>query len=377
MTIRGAQVRVFVVVGAMMGLGLFVLVPQYARAVCVTAPSGLVSWWTGDGQAGDIIGGNDGTLKNGATFAAGKVGLAFSLDGVDDHVLIGNPADLQLQDFTIDAWVKLDTLDFVTPFDPAIFEYGHLGYGFAIARASGFDSSGVGGAGTVVGGRDLFLTRVDHSGVSAGLAITDTNLHHVAVTKSGGTVIFYLDGVAATVPKSYDPGFSFATDAAIGIRTDIGDNPFPGSIDEVEFYNRPLSASEIQAIFNAGSDGKCKPAMIVEIDIRPGQDPNSINCDNPNGVIAVAILTTEDFDAATVDHTTVAFGPDGATEIHTRPQGIVRHEEDVDGDGDIDVNIHFQFGETGLTCEDTEATLTGETFDGTPIQGTDSVRIVP
>jgi hypothetical protein len=34
--------------------------------------------------------------------------------------------------------------------------------------------------------------------------------------------------------------------------------PFEGLIDEVEFYSRALSAAEIQAIFNAGSAGKCK-----------------------------------------------------------------------------------------------------------------------
>src|SRR3989304_5996219 len=51
---------------------------------CVTPPSGMVSWWGGDGNAFDIIGANNGTLMNGATYAAGKVGQAFSFDGVND-----------------------------------------------------------------------------------------------------------------------------------------------------------------------------------------------------------------------------------------------------------------------------------------------------
>ena len=34
---------------------------------------------------------------------------------------------------------------------------------------------------------------------------------------------------------------------------------FDGLIDEVEIYDRALGASEIQAIFDAGSAGKCKP----------------------------------------------------------------------------------------------------------------------
>jgi len=109
----------------------------------------------------------------------------------------------------------------------------------------------------------------------------------------------------------------------------------------------------------------------VTIDIKPGSDPNSINLCS-KGVIAVAILTTEDFDASTVDPLSVEFGPDGATETHGRG-----HPEDVDGDGDEDLVLHFRTQETGIGRDDTEACLTGQTFDGLPIQGCDSVRIVP
>ncbi len=41
---------------------------------CVPPPGGLVSWWTGDGNAVDIWQGNDGTLVGDTTFAAGVVG---------------------------------------------------------------------------------------------------------------------------------------------------------------------------------------------------------------------------------------------------------------------------------------------------------------
>jgi hypothetical protein len=114
----------------------------------------------------------------------------------------------------------------------------------------------------------------------------------------------------------------------------------------------------------------------VEIDIKPGSDPNSINCNNPNEVITVAILTTDDFDATTVDHTTVTF--EGASETHTHPKTgePLRHEEDVDGDGDIDLVFHFLQGDTDLTCESEEGVLMGETFDGDPVQGTDAVRMI-
>ncbi len=90
----------------------------------------------------------------------------------------------------------------------------------------------------------------------------------------------------------------------------------------------------------------------------------------------MAILTTEDFDATKVDHTTVTF--EGASETHVDKKSGEprRHEGDVDSDGDTDLVFHFRLGDTSLTCSSTEGTLTGETSDGQAIQGTDAVRMV-
>lgn len=111
------------------------------------------------------------------------------------------------------------------------------------------------------------------------------------------------------------------------------------------------------------------PIQQVEIDIKPGSDPNSINCNNEKGIITVAILTTDTFDATFVDHSTVTF--EGASETHVDKKSGEprRHEEDVDGDTDL--VFHFRLGDTNLTCESPEGTLTGETFDGQAIVGTD------
>src|SRR5205814_1430324 len=77
------------------------------------APLGLVSWYRAeDNPAGtvakDWADGNDGTLQNGATFAAGEVGQAFSLNGNNQYVLIGDPVPTNLQiqnEITLDAWI--------------------------------------------------------------------------------------------------------------------------------------------------------------------------------------------------------------------------------------------------------------------------------
>ena len=118
--------------------------------------------------------------------------------------------------------------------------------------------------------------------------------------------------------------------------------------------------------------------LVVLIDIKPGSDPNSINCKNENKkkTIAVAILTTPDFDATTVDHATVEFEGAGEAHVDKKSGDPRRHEEDVDDDGDTDLVLHFRLGDTALTCSSTEGTLTGETFGGEAIEGTDAVRMV-
>jgi len=135
---------------------------------------------------------------------------------------------------------------------------------------------------------------------------------------------------------------------------------------------------EFELNYSAVSAEQTKLQRIVNIDIKPGSDPNSINCKNRKEVISVAIITTNIFDATTVDANTVKFGPTGAKETHRdKKTGKAQsHMEDVDSDGDLDLVLHFRFSDTGIQCGDANATLTGKTNDNFDIAGLDSIRTV-
>jgi hypothetical protein len=112
----------------------------------------------------------------------------------------------------------------------------------------------------------------------------------------------------------------------------------------------------------------------VLIDIKPGSYPNSIN-PRSKGKIPVAVLSSMDFDAPTeVDTESLTFGPTGDEESLAFCSSS---SEDVNDDGYDDIVCHFYTQMTGFECGDDEGILKGQTVDGTPMEGIDSVRIVP
>ena len=76
---------------------------------CTPAPTNQIVWYRGDNSPLDwgVNPPNHAAMENGATFALGKVGYAFSLDGVDDLVAAPDNDKLDITgDLTIEAWVR-------------------------------------------------------------------------------------------------------------------------------------------------------------------------------------------------------------------------------------------------------------------------------
>ncbi len=111
----------------------------------------------------------------------------------------------------------------------------------------------------------------------------------------------------------------------------------------------------------------------VDVDVKPGNAQNKVNAKS-QGVIPVAIYTTADFDAATIDGSTVKLAGVNADHFAL---------EDVDGDGDLDLILHFDTQDVidslGIDLDSGEsvtvdAKLTGQTIDDVFIEGFDTIE---
>jgi hypothetical protein len=109
---------------------------------------------------------------------------------------------------------------------------------------------------------------------------------------------------------------------------------------------------------------------LVSVDIRPRSDANRIN-PNSSQNINVAVFSGKGFNATTLDPNTIRFG---ATGTEAAPVHLGRR--DVNRDGRRDLVVRFQIPDTGISCGDSSATLTGNVSTGAAIIGSSPIRTV-
>lgn len=256
---------------------------------CTPAPANIVSWWDAEGNADDIIGTNNGTLMNGATFASGMVGQAFSLDGVDDYVLVPDAPNLNFAStspLTIYMWAYLTDSDAT-----------HL----IGKRATCWDSGQSANYQISYDSTNGFAFNSGGTQLVSGQQILTNQWHHIAVTADGSTFRIYVNGqekgfVAGTLGGQNNVPLTIG-DVCPGVT-----DPFHGFLDEVTIVNRALTADEIAAIYNAGGAGNCK------IDTIPPTVVSVIRADpNPTNAVSVDFTVTFSENVTGVD--TADFAP--------------------------------------------------------------------
>lgn len=348
---------------------LVLAVGASAQTQCTIPPPGMVGWWPADGTAADIAGSNNGTLVNGATFAGGEVKQAFSLDGADDYVSLGSsPIIGDATSFTIDAWIWLDSYGA----NKQVPIYGEYNTGTTDTKnylAIGNTQDGL--------GQRVFFDQFPASGgyLKSNTQLATGQWYHIAYTQDETNRKLYINGTLDNSDSAIESyGGAAPNDVRIGMRGGtVEPMRFDGLIDEVEIFNRALSAADIGTIYNAGTAGKCK--LHVDIDIKPGSDPNAINLGSA-GVIPVAILSTPTFDATTVDPSSISLAGASVKVVGKNDRPLC-HAEDVNDDLLADLVCQVYTYEFLVEEGAGTASLTGQTFGGLSIWGEDSIKIVP
>jgi hypothetical protein len=215
-----------------------------------STPIPTTSWWPGDGSASDVSGGgNHAVVLNGASFAPGVAGEAFSFEQVtrDDRVDLPHQVLDGVTDLTVEFWVKItSTATHSTLLDAATSSGQTEEFLLLHNRTASF----------------IIVVKRSWHWVT-GIWIDDGAWHHLAVTREGSTVRLYLDG-------TYRASHIFPTGALdvgpggliLGQKQDClggcfeGHSALDGLLDEVAIFHRVLTAEEITTIYDAGSAGK-------------------------------------------------------------------------------------------------------------------------
>lgn len=257
--------RIIILFVVFLGLCLsFIVLPNrvstQATESCVQPPLGVIAWWpldeTSGTTVGDLVDNNPGVHVNGPVPAVGHVDGALRFDGVDDYVGVGD-SDLWAfgsNDFTVEFWAN-----FNSPGGGSVGHPSHIFIGndegpgtqnkWFFALGGGFLNFHINGP--VVGSHFFPL---------ATFSPAVNQWYHLAVIRNGSVWTIYVNGASVgsqvrtvEVPNANAP-------LTIGQAEQLGF--MNGLLDEVTIYNRALTQGELQAIFNAGSEGKCKAVSI-------------------------------------------------------------------------------------------------------------------
>jgi hypothetical protein len=207
-----------------------------------TTPTPFTSAYYGGSVYKDLVGSNNGTLRNSPTYSGDNSGkLVF--DGVNDDVDCGNNSSINFGtgDFTVSVWFRR--------FSNATTNLRLL------SKAASSDSANAAAAGFCFFGNDTSITfavnpTAARSFVTAATYSLNEWVNVVGLVERGVSMRGYKNGSLAASTTAPVGSVSGTTSLFLG--SNAGSNVFwEGEISNVSLYNRALTASEIQQNYNA------------------------------------------------------------------------------------------------------------------------------
>jgi hypothetical protein len=235
-------------------------------ATCAATPAAAKARYRAENNANDHLGSFNGTaVGTNFSYAAGKYGQAFQLDGSDDTVTINDGDQMwPAGSLTLEAWIKTtsaNTQNIISKYTCG----SQCPTGMSLAYLALVVEAG---------GHPRLDFRPDATAdittvVASTMAINDGNWHHIVGVRDATAMmaLVYVDGTLAVsaTPAAEQFGAMTNTDNEVDLVT-IGSTInagmtthagfFAGAIDEVAIYHSALTTAQVSAIYSA-PEGKC------------------------------------------------------------------------------------------------------------------------
>ena len=268
-------------------VGLAALIFPRKHRPAIPLRESLVSLWSGEKNAFDSMGTNNGKLVN-VTFTQGVAGQAFHLNGSNAYVQIPDSPALKPRDLTVEAWVKLDAQESHVANKPGqqfiVFKLNtrapQRGYfeGYSLAKD----------------GDHFSFTIASPEGqqacASSITAPQPGGWYHLAgkYDSSGSNLEIYVNGMLEGSAYAGFPLDCGTRPLFIGTTGESWDGKLEGAVDEVALYNRPLTPDEIHEDYEAVRSGN--PRLVHSGQANAATDPARSNASatNENALSATA-----------------------------------------------------------------------------------------
>ena len=224
-----------------------------------------LSYTSGSTTWNDLSGNNNtGSLVNGPTFSSTNAG-SIVFDGTNDYVGLGNNSSLRFGtgSFTLNVWVNpantgstntvLAKRQNTNPYNMVQIALGTL-----VTLAGGFDITPSKKVSFVL------WTGASSFSPSGGFVATTTNdiidgtWKNLTLTRTSGSVVFYVNAISQSVSILYNFGTQTLVDVSVtssnwaaGGIPEIPAGFISGSYSGIQMYNRALTASEVLQNYNA------------------------------------------------------------------------------------------------------------------------------
>ena len=206
----------------------------------------------------DAVGTNHGTLMNGCTFATGKIGQAFTFDGINDLVALPNSSFDFTGDFSISAWVKIPSAPSTSAYIFSNYNFDTVtSYGYVLYlntnRTMSFFVAGLAGSSTVTSTTTLALDTWYHVTIKRDSVAKRSDLYingvlEAQVTNTGLTIGYGTRAIQPTIGATRNNNQGVLTTS----------NFLNGQVDALTIWNKKVSDSEVTELYNAGT-GKQYP----------------------------------------------------------------------------------------------------------------------